>query len=94
MNLLNSQLKQTLGTFYRKIGSFKNAGVNRLSIGVQSFDDELLNKIGRVHRKDDVFRTIKQAEQVGFDNLSLDLMYALPGQTIEQFRETLETAFT
>ncbi|MFD2213896.1 radical SAM family heme chaperone HemW [Metabacillus endolithicus] len=77
-----------------KLEVLKNAGVNRLSIGVQSFDDELLNKIGRVHRKDDVFRTIKQAEQVGFDNLSLDLMYALPGQTIEQFRETLETAFT
>lgn len=77
-----------------KLEVLKNAGVNRLSIGVQSFDDELLNKIGRVHRKDDVFRTIKQAEQVGFDNLSLDLMYALPGQTIEQFRETLKTAFT
>lgn len=77
-----------------KLSVLKNAGVNRLSIGVQSFDDELLKKIGRVHRTEDVFRTVHQAEQAGFDNISLDLMYALPGQTIEQFKKTLETAFT
>lgn len=77
-----------------KLHVLKNAGVNRLSIGVQSFEDELLNKIGRVHRKEDVFRTVQQAEQAGFDNLSLDLMYGLPGQTIDQFKKTLETAFT
>ncbi|HZH61383.1 MAG TPA: radical SAM family heme chaperone HemW [Metabacillus sp.] len=77
-----------------KLSVLKNAGVNRLSIGVQSFDDELLNKIGRVHRTEDVFRTVSQAEQAGFDNISLDLMYALPGQTVEQFQKTLETAFT
>lgn len=77
-----------------KLNVLKNAGVNRLSIGVQSFDDELLKNIGRVHRKEDVFRTIQQAEKVGFHNLSLDLMYALPGQTVEQFKETLDIAFT
>ncbi len=77
-----------------KLSVLKNAGVTRLSIGVQSFDDELLKKIGRVHRTDDVFRTVHQAEQAGFDNISLDLMYALPGQTVEQFKKTLETAFT
>lgn len=77
-----------------KLSVLKNAGVNRLSIGVQSFDDELLKKIGRVHRTEDVFRTVYQAEQAGFDNISLDLMYALPGQTVEQFQKTLQTAFT
>ena len=77
-----------------KLLVLKNAGVNRLSIGVQSFDDELLKKIGRVHRTEDVYRTVYQAEQAGFDNISLDLMYALPGQTVEQFKKTLETAFT
>ncbi len=77
-----------------KLSVLKNAGVNRLSIGVQSFDDELLKKIGRVHRTEDVFRTVHQAEKAGFDNISLDLMYALPGQTVEQFKKTLETAFT
>lgn len=76
-----------------KLNVLKNAGVNRLSIGVQSFNDELLQKIGRVHRKDDVFRTIHQAEQVGFDNLSIDLMYGLPGQTVEDFQESLSVAF-
>ncbi|MCV9884913.1 radical SAM family heme chaperone HemW [Metabacillus halosaccharovorans] len=77
-----------------KLSVLKNAGVNRLSIGVQSFDDELLKEIGRVHRTEDVFRTVHQAEKSGFDNISLDLMYALPGQTVEQFKKTLQTAFT
>jgi oxygen-independent coproporphyrinogen III oxidase len=76
-----------------KLKVLKNAGVNRLSIGVQSFNDELLKKIGRVHRKEDVFRTIEQAEQVGFDNMSIDLMYGLPGQTIDHFKDSLATAF-
>lgn len=77
-----------------KLKVLKNAGVNRLSIGVQSFNDELLKKIGRVHRKEDVFRTIEQAEQVGFNNMSIDLMYGLPGQTIDHFKDSLATAFT
>ncbi|MBZ5749805.1 radical SAM family heme chaperone HemW [Metabacillus rhizolycopersici] len=76
-----------------KLKVLKNAGVNRLSIGVQSFNDELLKKIGRVHRKEDVFRTIEQAEQVGFNNMSIDLMYGLPGQTIDNFKDSLATAF-
>lgn len=77
-----------------KLHVLKNAGVNRLSIGVQSFNDELLHRIGRVHRRKDVFRTIQQAEQVGFDNMSIDLMYGLPGQTEEDYKDSLETAFT
>ncbi|MGM7721061.1 radical SAM family heme chaperone HemW [Metabacillus sp. Hm71] len=77
-----------------KLEVLKNAGVNRLSIGVQSFNDKLLHRIGRVHRKEDVFRTIELAEQIGFDNMSIDLMYGLPGQTIDDFKESLETAFS
>ncbi|WP_299088075.1 radical SAM family heme chaperone HemW [uncultured Metabacillus sp.] len=77
-----------------KLKVLKNAGVNRLSIGVQSFNDKLLHRIGRVHRKEDVFRTIELAEQIGFDNMSIDLMYGLPGQTIDDFKESLETAFS
>jgi oxygen-independent coproporphyrinogen-3 oxidase len=77
-----------------KLHVLKNAGVNRLSIGVQSFNDELLHRIGRVHRRKDVFSTIQQAEQVGFENMSIDLMYGLPGQTEEDFKDSLETAFT
>lgn len=77
-----------------KLLVLKNAGVNRLSIGVQSFNDELLERIGRVHRREDVFRTLQQAEQVGFDNMSIDLMYGLPGQTVNDFKESLDIAFT
>ncbi|WP_226667426.1 radical SAM family heme chaperone HemW [Metabacillus litoralis] len=77
-----------------KLHVLKNAGVNRLSIGVQSFNDELLNKIGRVHRREDVFRTINEAQQIGFDNMSIDLMYGLPGQTVEDFTESLEIGFS
>jgi oxygen-independent coproporphyrinogen-3 oxidase len=79
---------------FDKLQVLKNAGVNRLSIGVQSFNDELLHRIGRVHRREDVFRTIQQAEQIGFDNMSIDLMYGLPGQTVDDFKESLATAFT
>lgn len=77
-----------------KLEVLKNGGVNRLSVGVQSFNDELLAKIGRVHRKEDVFRTLKLAEKAGFTNMSLDLMYGLPGQTVEDFKETLDIAFS
>ncbi|HZG71015.1 MAG TPA: radical SAM family heme chaperone HemW [Chondromyces sp.] len=75
-----------------KIKILKEYGVNRLSIGVQSFNDDMLKKIGRTHRSKDVFTTIEQAQKHGFENLSLDLIYALPGQTLDDFRDTLRTA--
>lgn len=71
-----------------------DAGVNRLSFGVQTFNDELLRKIGRVHRAEDVFRSIELAKTSGFENISVDLIYSLPGQTLNDFRETLATSFT
>ncbi|MBE4908040.1 oxygen-independent coproporphyrinogen III oxidase [Bacillus luteolus] len=76
-----------------KLQLLKDFGVNRLSFGVQTFDDELLKKIGRTHRHKDVLRSIELAKEVGFKNISLDLIYALPGQTIESFYHTLEIAF-
>ncbi|WP_100331627.1 radical SAM family heme chaperone HemW [Bacillus xiapuensis] len=70
----------------------KEYGVNRLSIGVQSFDDEMLRAIGRTHKSRDVFTTIERAQANGFDNISIDLMYALPNQTLENFRDDLKRA--
>ncbi|HHY72954.1 MAG TPA: oxygen-independent coproporphyrinogen III oxidase [Bacillus bacterium] len=77
-----------------KLLLLKEAGVNRLSFGVQVFDDLLLEKIGRTHRVRDVFETIALAKEVGFQNINADLIYSLPGQTIESFKATLKQAFT
>ncbi|PLT30950.1 radical SAM family heme chaperone HemW [Peribacillus deserti] len=77
-----------------KLAILKEYGVNRLSFGVQSFNDELLKKIGRAHRAADVFTTIDKAREAGFENISIDLIYALPGQTLEDFRDTLKTAMS
>lgn len=75
-----------------KLTILKNAGVNRLSFGVQTFNDELLEKIGRSHRVKDVFESIENAKAAGFDNISIDLIYSLPGQTKQDFIESIQTA--
>ncbi len=75
-----------------KLEILYRAGVNRLSFGVQSFNDELLQKIGRTHRAVDVYETIRLAKDVGFSNISIDLIYGLPGQTLDDFKETLNQA--
>lgn len=72
-----------------KLQLLKESGVNRLSLGVQSFNNELLGKIGRSHRARDVYRTITWAKQAGFENINADLMYRLPGQTIAHIRDSL-----
>ncbi|WP_026584470.1 radical SAM family heme chaperone HemW [Bacillus sp. J33] len=77
-----------------KLKILYDAGVNRLSFGVQTFNDDLLKRIGRVHRAKDVFHSIEAAKKIGFNNISIDLIYSLPGQTLKDFRETLETSFT
>jgi len=66
-----------------KFAEFYAAGINRLSIGVQSFDDILLEKIGRVHNSQQACQAIETAQSVGFDNINMDLMYGLPGQTLD-----------
>ena len=63
---------------------YREAGVNRLSIGAQSFDDATLQKLGRIHSGDDIRRAVTDASSAGFDNLNIDLMHGLPGQTVEK----------
>ncbi|MER1986085.1 MAG: radical SAM family heme chaperone HemW [Solibacillus sp.] len=75
-----------------KLEALLAGGVNRLSMGVQSFDQDLLEKIGRTHSNDHVYETIAKAKAVGFKNISIDLMYGLPGQTMAQWQDTLDKA--
>lgn len=75
-----------------KLTALLAGGVNRLSMGVQSFDQDLLKKIGRTHSNEHVYETIALAKKVGFTNISIDLMYGLPQQTMEQWKETLKLA--
>ena len=70
---------------------YREAGVNRLSIGAQSFDDETLRKLGRIHSSDDIRRAVTDARSAGFDNLNIDLMHGLPGQTVEKSCADLRT---
>ncbi|HNQ73643.1 MAG TPA: radical SAM family heme chaperone HemW [Verrucomicrobiota bacterium] len=67
-------------------------GVNRISMGVQSFDEDLLQRLGRVHSRAMVFKSFNVLRQAGFENINLDLMFALPGQTMEVWRATLDEA--
>ena len=67
-------------------------GVNRISLGVQSFNETLLDRLGRVHSRQMAFDSFDILRQAGFDNLNLDLMFAIPGQTLEVWRETLAEA--
>ena len=67
-------------------------GVNRLSLGVQTFDDALLRRIGRIHTAAEVCAAVRQARAAGFRNLSLDLMYGLPGQTLAGLEMSVQQA--
>jgi oxygen-independent coproporphyrinogen-3 oxidase len=71
---------------------FRDAGINRLSIGVQSFQPDLLQNIGRIHNDREAVIAIEAAHHAGFDNLNLDLMFGLPGQSTEQALMDLRTA--
>ena len=75
-----------------KLRAYRAAGINRLSIGVQAFDDRLLKALGRIHTRDEAIRAVLMAREAGFDNLSVDLMYALPFQSVTDWRDTLKTA--
>ena len=70
----------------------RQQGFNRLSLGVQSFDDTVLTAVGRMHRADEAKNAFKQARQAGFDNIGLDLIYGLPKQTTASWQETLVQA--
>jgi oxygen-independent coproporphyrinogen-3 oxidase len=80
-------------TDVEKLKVMKQGGVNRISFGVQSFQDELLKRIGRIHDSRQVLESIANAKEVGFSNLSIDLIFGLPDQTVGSFRDTLQQAF-
>ena len=73
----------------KQLEKLLSAGFNRLSIGVQSFDNKVLAAAGRIHQAAEAENTLRQAREAGFDNLSLDLMYGLPGQTKASWLDTL-----
>ena len=72
---------------------YRAAGVNRISFGIQSFDDGCLQRLGRIHDSREAGNAVKLAQDAGFDNLNLDLMYALPGQDLAMAEADLERAF-
>ncbi|GFH42574.1 coproporphyrinogen III oxidase [Lactococcus hodotermopsidis] len=73
-----------------KIAVLKKNHVNRVSLGVQTFNDKLLKKIGRSHTSQDVFDTITKLRAAGFDNITIDLIYALPSQTLADVKRDIE----
>ena len=77
---------------WRALRRLRRAGFNRLSLGVQSTDDELLRRIGRVHTCEQVQQAVTAARKAKLTNLSLDLIYGLPGQTMEDWQRTLADA--
>lgn len=75
---------------YYKLDILKKGGITRLSIGVETFDDQLLKGINRKHNSEQVKRIIRYGHQLGFNNISVDLMYGLPNQTLENVKNDLE----
>lgn len=73
---------------------YREAGINRLSMGIQSFDPQQLQRLGRVHDRDQALKAIELARDAGFDNFNLDLMHGLPEQTPEQALDDLHTALS
>jgi len=77
-----------------KLRKFKNAGINRISIGIQSFDEDELKFLTRIHDKQTAIQTVHNAADIGFENISVDLIFNLPNQTKEKWINNLETAIT
>ena len=77
-----------------KFADYYQAGINRLSIGIQSFNDEMLTRIGRLHNAKSARSAIEVAQKVGFDRFNVDIMYGLPSQTLELALYDLEVAFS
>jgi oxygen-independent coproporphyrinogen-3 oxidase len=76
----------------RKFKDHRQTGINRLSIGVQSFNDEKLNSLGRIHTSKEALNAIAMARDAGFENINLDLMFGLPKQTVDDAIKDLQTA--
>lgn len=83
------------GTFEAvRFKDYRDLGINRLSVGVQSFNDDALKRLGRIHGGDEAKKAVEIAYQAGFDNLNLDLMFGLPGQDESSARHDVETAIS
>ncbi len=88
-------LEANPGTLERgRFAGYREAGINRLSLGVQSFQDDQLAALGRIHGGADAEAAIEEARDAGFDNLNIDLMHGLPGQTVELALSDLDRALT
>lgn len=74
-----------------KLLEYKKCGINRLSIGLQSTYNDVLKSIGRIHTYEEFITTLKLAKEVGFDNISLDLIYPLPNLNLDRFKKTIDT---
>ncbi|MFA5103724.1 MAG: radical SAM family heme chaperone HemW [Candidatus Margulisiibacteriota bacterium] len=77
---------------YYKLKTLKDRGVNRLSIGAQSFDDKELKLLGRIHDTEDIYASYEAAIKAGFSNINLDLIFGLPGQTVDDWNISLKKA--
>lgn len=83
------------GTLTReKLEGWRSLGINRLSMGVQSFDDEMLKRIGRIHTGEDAIKALRLARDAGFTNISMDLMYGLPQDSKHRLKEDLGLALS
>jgi len=92
---LEITLEANPGTFEsRKFAEFRALGINRLSIGIQSFDDALLKKLGRIHSSQEAVRAAEIAHESGFDNFNLDLMFGLPGAGPDSSKIDVATAIS
>jgi oxygen-independent coproporphyrinogen-3 oxidase len=76
----------------RKARELFDLGINRISLGVQSFDNEILKKLNRAHSKEDAFRAIQVLQSIGFSNLTIDLIYGIPGQNLDMWEANLAEA--
>jgi len=86
-------LEANPGTFeQKKFNDYRQAGINRLSIGVQSFQEQHLNTLGRIHNSHEASAAINAAKQAGFDNVNIDLMHGLPAQSVNEALDDLHTA--
>ncbi len=72
-----------------KMERYLRKGVNRLSIGVQSFDNHILGILGRIHNKNDAFYSFQRAKKAGFENINLDIMFGIPGQPMKMWKDTV-----
>lgn len=72
--------------------AYANAGINRVSLGVQSFDEGLLGRLGRIHSRQDIYQSLQSLKSAGINNFNIDLMYALPGQSNAQSKRDIELA--